>query len=62
MNEKLITQAIAVVDITMMVPAVISLERDWLAPIYYLEVVLLAAIVAVAFVAVNHLRWFTQSP
>jgi hypothetical protein len=56
-NEKLITQAIALVDLAVMVPAVMALETDWLAPIYYLEVILLAAIVAAAFVAVNHLRY-----
>ena len=60
-NKKRITQVIALADIAMMVPAVISLERDWLAPIYYLEVVLLSAIVAAAFVAVEHLHQITLS-
>ena len=55
MNEKRITQGIALADTAMMVPAVMALERDWLAPIYYLDVIILAAIVAAAFVAVDHL-------
>ena len=33
MQERTIFQAIAVVDIAMMVPAVMAVERDWLAPI-----------------------------
>lgn len=57
MQERTIFQAIAVVDIAMMVPAVVAVEKDWLAPVYYIEVVLLAAIVAAAFVAVDHLRY-----
>jgi hypothetical protein len=56
MKERTIFQAIAVVDTAMIVPAVVGLEKNWLAPIYYLEVVILAAIVAAAFVAVEHLH------
>ena len=58
-TERTIFQVIAVVNCAMMVPAVVSLERDWLAPIYFLEVVYLAAIVASVFVAVDHLSRLT---
>jgi len=54
-TERTIFQVIVLVDLAMMVPAVVSLERDWLAPITPLRVVLLAGIVAAAFVAVDHL-------
>ena len=54
-TERTIFQAIALADVAMMVPAVMALEKNWLAPVYYIEVVLLAAIVAAAFVAVDHL-------
>ena len=56
-TERMIFQAIAVVDVAMMVPAVVALERDWLAPVAPLRLVLLAGIVAAAFVAVDHLRY-----
>jgi len=56
MKERSIFRAIAVVDAVMLLPAVCELERDWVAPIAPLRVVLLAAIVAAAFVAVDHLR------
>ena len=55
MQERTIFQVIAVVDGAMMVPAVFELERDWLTPIAPLRLVLLAAIVAAGFVAVDHL-------
>lgn len=58
-TERTIFKVIALADVAMMVPAVVALERDWLAPVYYLEVILLAAIVAAAFVAVDHLSRLT---
>lgn len=58
MKERPIFQVIAVVNTAMIVPAVMALEKNWLAPIYYLEVVLLAGIVAAAFVAVDRLSRF----
>jgi len=55
MDEKLITQVVALVDVALLVPAVAAVERDWLAPTGPLSVILLLAIVAAAFVAVDRL-------
>jgi hypothetical protein len=55
MDEKLITQVVALVDVALFVPAVATVERDWLAPTGSLSLILLFAIVAAAFVAVDRL-------
>ena len=59
MKERTIFQMIALADIAMMVPAAMAVERDWGLAITPLEIVLLSAIVAAAFVAVDHLSRLT---
>ena len=61
MKERTIFQAIAVADVAMMVPAVVALEREWLAPTGPLSVILLLSIVAAAFVAVDRLSGMIRS-
>lgn len=61
MQERAITWAVALVDIAMIGPAVMAVERDWGSIITPLEIMLLPAIVAAAFVAVEHLHQITRS-
>ena len=61
MQERAITRAVALVDIAMIGPAVVAVERDWGSILTPLEIVLLSTIVAAAFVAVEHLHQITLS-
>jgi predicted GNAT superfamily acetyltransferase len=61
MQERSITRAVALVDIAMIGPAVMAIERDWGLAITPLEIMLLSAIVAAAFVAVEYLHQITLS-
>ena len=61
MQARSITRAVALVDIAMIGPAVIAGERDWGSIITPLEIVLLSAIVATGFVAVEWLRQIALS-
>ena len=61
MQERSITRAVALVDIAMIGPAVVAVERDWGSILTPLEIVLLSAIVAAAFVAVEQLHQITLS-
>jgi len=61
MQERAITRAVALVDIAMIGPAIVGIERDWGLAITPFEIVLLSAIVAAAFVAVERLHQITLS-
>jgi len=61
MNELLITRIVVLVDIALIGPAVMAVERDWGLAITPLEIVLLSAIVAVAFVAIRQLHQIALS-
>ena len=54
-------RAVALVDIAMIGPAVVAVERDWGLAITPLEIMLLSAIVAAAFVAIEQLHQITLS-
>ena len=56
MQERSITRAVALVDIAMIGPAVMMVERDWGLTITPFDIVLLSAIVAAAFVAIEQLH------
>ncbi|ACL17344.1 hypothetical protein [Methanosphaerula palustris] len=57
MQDVSLIRIVVLVNIVMLGPAVWELERDWLAPIVPLEVVILSAIVLAALVTIDHLRW-----
>ena len=61
MQERSITRAVALVDIAMIGPAVMMVERDWGLTITPFDIVLLSAIVAAAFVAIEQLHQITLS-
>ena len=54
-EDQSITRAVALIDIAMIVPAVTAVERNGRSILTPLEVMLLAAIVAAGFVAVERL-------
>ena len=58
MNQEKIFQAVAVVNIALLVPAVVGLECVWFTPTMLSGIMILARLVAAALVEVDHLSRF----